>query len=193
MDCICCNYLPELSYSFMRGAKNAMSQQEFFQQPEKRNRRNQRAESASYYQKAGDRPKEEHPSTFEDAVPPYAYMARNTRRSSTQEEQARQHAYSQYQQPYRMRRGGQQGHRYWQNMFVRWAIIILLIVVLIHMLPFLVSVLLVILGVLAVALLLPIFIIFGMIAAFAVITLIVLKMLGIPIRWSWIRARIFGR
>jgi hypothetical protein len=42
-----------------------------------------------------------------------------------------------------------------------------------------------------VALLLPIFIIGGILAALVVLTLIVLKMLGIPIRWNRFRSRRF--
>jgi Flp pilus assembly protein TadB len=183
-----------------------MSQQEFFQQPERRRRQKQNSEAASsYYRKPGSAPKEEHPSTFEDAVPPYAYRAQDTRHSSSQTAQDMQ---ARQQRPadgatsgrgyrpgtqYQMYRRAWQGPRRqqrWQNILVRWAIIILLIFVLMHVLPFLVSVLLVILGVLAVALLLPIFIIFGVIATVVIITLIALKMLGIPIRWSWLRSRL---
>lgn len=183
-----------------------MSQQEFFQQPEQRKRRDQEAESAStYYRKSGNVPKEEHPSTFEDSVPPYVYRAQDTRNSSEQEQQARppfsdnsaghssQRFSTWYQRPYRARRGAAQRPGYWQNMLVRWAMIILLIFVLLHILPFLISVLLVIAGVLAVALLLPIFIIFGMVAAVAIIALIALRMLGIPVPWGWLRARLFRR
>ncbi len=147
-------------------------------------------------------PKEEHPSTFDDVVeeaPSYAYRAQDDRRSSSQarprerfaagpppeqrygpwyRQQARLHQRATYASP-------------WQNPVIRWSTIILGIMMLLHILPFLVSMVLVILGVLAVALLLPIFIIGGVLAALAVITLIVLRMLGIPIRWKRFRARRF--
>jgi hypothetical protein len=178
-----------------------MSQQEFYQEPEKRSRRIR--ERGAYYRRSGEVPKEEHPSTFddvvEDAAPPYAYRAQDDRRSSSQ---ARLHERLAAGPPPEQRYGPwyrQRSRLYqrttnsspWQNPLVRWAVIILGIFVLLHILPFLVSMLLVILGVLAVALLLPIFIIGGILAALAILTLIVLRMLGIPIRWNRFHARRF--
>jgi hypothetical protein len=148
-------------------------------------------------------PKEEHPSTFddvvEDATPQYAYRAQDNRRSSSQARSQGRFAAGpppeqRYGPWYQQRSRLYQRTAYsspWQNPLIRWSTIILGVVVLLHVLPFLVSMLLVILGVLAVALLLPIFIIGGILAALVVLTLIVLKMLGIPIRWNRFRSRRF--
>jgi hypothetical protein len=177
-----------------------MSQQEFYQEPEKRSRRNK--EKEAYYRKSGEVPKEEHPSTFDDVVeeaPSYAYRAQDDRRSSSQARPRERFAAGpppeqRYGPWYRQQSRLHQRAAYtspWQNPVIRWSAIILGIMMLLHILPFLVSMVLVLLGVLAVALLLPIFIIGGMLAALAVITLLVLRMLGIPIRWKRFRARRF--
>lgn len=178
-----------------------MSQQEFYQEPERRSRQHWGREA--YHRKSGEVPKEEHPSTFDDAVedaaPPYAYRAQNDRRSSSQAG-SREHSMAgpppeqRYGPWYQQRSRLYQRTAYsspWQNPLIRWSAIILGIFVLLHILPFLVSMLLVILGVLAVALLLPIFIIGGILAALAILALIVLRMLGIPIRWNRFHARRF--
>ena len=64
-----------------------MSQQEFSPESKGDNRQEQSGEEAAsaYYQKAERGLKEEHPSTFEDAVPPYAYRAQDSRNSSYQQ------------------------------------------------------------------------------------------------------------
>lgn len=178
-----------------------MSQQEFYQEPERRGRQQRGREK--YYRKSGEVPKEEHPSTFddvvEDAAPPYAYRAQDDRSTSSQARSRERSASGpppeqRYGPWYQQRSRLYQRTAYsspWQNPLIRWSTIILGIIVLLHVLPFLVSMLLVILGVLAVALLLPIFIAGGILAALVVFTLIVLKMLGIPIRWNRFRSRRF--
>ena len=66
----------------------------------------------------------------------------------------------------------------------------MLALALLHILPFIGVLILSALGILAVALLLPIFILLGLVAAIAIVVLIVLSMLGVPIRR---RSRYFHR
>jgi hypothetical protein len=64
-----------------------MNQQELGPESKGRGRQSQDGERASTYdRKTGNRPKEEHPSTFEDTVPPYVYRAQDSRQSSSQAE-----------------------------------------------------------------------------------------------------------
>jgi hypothetical protein len=194
-----------------------MDQQEFVPESQGHSRPDQDEEQAStYYRKSGNGPKEEHPSTFEDTVPPYVYRAQNSRHSSSQEEtqtrQTRQsltddaasgrgnrsNTWNQQQQArmHQRMRGARPGSdsksRYWKNPIVRWAILILFVLALLHILPFVAMVILSVLGVLAVALLLPIFILLGLVAAVVIMVLVVLALLGVPIT-SRRRSRYFHR
>jgi Flp pilus assembly protein TadB len=193
-----------------------MNQQEFASESDGHRWQDQdKAKQASrYYRKRDNGLKEEHPSTFEDTVPPYVYRAQDSLNASSSEEtQARQrlsntatsdrdhrsHARNQQQQQTRVhqrmkstRPGSGQRTSPWQNPILRWAILILLVFALIHILPFVVMVVLSILGVLAVALLLPFFIVLGLVAAVVIVVLVVLAMLGIPIS-SRRRSRYFHR
>lgn len=177
-----------------------MNQQEFAPESKGHGQQSQDRERAStYYREASNRPKEEHPSTFEDTVPPYVYRAQDSYQSpSPRETQTRQRRkndstsgranrfYSsnqqQQQQPrvYQRMRGNrpQRG----KNAVIHWVLIILFTLALLHILPFIGVVILSALGILAVALLLPIFILLGLIAAVVIVVLIVLAMLGVPIR-----------
>jgi len=178
-----------------------MDQQEFVPESQAQGRQKQDGEQTSaYYQKTGNGLKEEHPSTFEDTVPPYAYRAQDSRHSSAQQAETRTDAATSGRGSRSSTRRQQQSHTYWRmretrpqywwKPILRWALLILLVIILIRILPFIIVLILSVLGVLAVALLLPIFILLGLVAAVVIIALIVLSMLGIPIRR---RSRYFHR
>ena len=65
-----------------------MSQQEFSPESQGYNRQEQSGEepASTYYRKSENGLKEEHPSTFEDVVPPYVYRAQDGRNSSSHQE-----------------------------------------------------------------------------------------------------------
>jgi len=183
-----------------------MDQQEFVPESQEQRRQKQDGKQTStYYQKTGNGPKEEHPSTFEDTVPPYVYRAQDSRHSSSQQAETRTNqrrtdaaapgrgsrsSTRQQQQSHTYQRMRGTRPQYWWKPIVRWALLILLVIILIRILPFIVVLILSVLGILAVALLLPIFILLGLVAAVVIIALIVLSMLGIPIRH---RSRYFHR
>jgi hypothetical protein len=177
--------------------------------------------------KASEMPKNDHPATFEQSIPPYAYPAQdgvNARLRQAQEgeqqrastQQARQtqsmygnqrfspdgdameHGYRPYKQ---YNYGSGRGVPLWArpqrgigNKPVRLLVLILLGIALLHALPAIAAVVLTLLGVVVLAIFLPFIIIFAGVAAFAVLALIVLKVLGIPLgrrgmfyrkRWGW--------
>jgi hypothetical protein len=157
--------------------------------------------------KTSEMPKNDHPATFEQSIPPYAYPAQdgvNARAQwSDSKQQARQtqsmhgdqrfspdgdaleHGYRPYRQ-YNHNAG--HGAPLWArprrgigSKPVRLLVLILLGVALFHALPAIVAVVLTLVGVIALAIFLPFIIIFAAVAACAVLALIVLKALGIPL------------
>lgn len=90
-----------------------MSQQDFYPQSEE-NKENADIPVQPYYwstkQKTGDMPKNEHPSTFEESIPPYGYKAQDTASSassasSTQKQQSEQRSGATYEQRTHQRKG----------------------------------------------------------------------------------------
>ncbi len=161
--------------------------------------------------KTSEMPKNDHPATFEQSIPPYAYPAQdgvNARAQwsegepqATNRQQARQtqrgnqrfspdgdaleHGYRPYRQ---YNYNGGHGVPLWArprrgigSKPVRLLVLILLGAALFHALPAIIAVVLTLLGVIALAIFLPFIIIFAAVAALAVLALIVLKALGIPL------------
>ena len=151
----------------------------------------------------GDEPKDEHPSTFEDSIPPYSYQAQE-HDSARQSERVVDADAPVREQP-QQQRSQRQYQAYWQvpswarpqqhqgNKVLRWLILIILAVVLIKPIIVLVTIILgaigLAVGVALLAILLPIFILLAILLAFAAMALIFLAMLGIPIRRGCPRMR----
>ncbi|HLZ55452.1 MAG TPA: hypothetical protein VKR06_00780 [Ktedonosporobacter sp.] len=165
-------------------------------------------EIQAYYRpkKAGDTLKEEHPSTFEDEVPPYSYPAQDRetrsrieereRGQQSQSQQRRQRfsgpdgdAFENGYQPFRQYNGPQQfpwqGRSQRQNpgrQVLRWILLIVFGIALFKVLTVVIPLLLVLMGILAVLILIPILVIVGLI-----ITFMILSGLGIPVgRGRWL-------
>jgi len=151
----------------------------------------------------GNEPKDEHPSTFEDSIPPYSYQAqeydapRQSERvvdadSPGREQAQRARSQTQYQAywqvPLWARPQRQRGNKVW-----RWLVLLILAVVLIKPIIVLVTIILgaigIALGVALFAILLPIFILLLILLAFAAMALILLALLGVPIRRGRFRTR----
>ncbi len=160
---------------------------------------------------ASDAPKDEHPSTFEDSIPPYSYQAQssafNDQQASVEgvgregprpqdgggsEQRYRPSSYNQYNPQWQVPSWARP-QRHKGNKVMRWIVLIVLALLLIKPIVFLATIALgalaLILGAVVLALLLPILILLGILLAFAVMTLIVIRMLGIPIRPSHFRLR----
>ena len=159
---------------------------------------------------SNDGPKDEHPSTFEDSIPPYSYQAQsstfNDQQASVEgvgregprpqdgggSEQRYRPSYNQYNPQWQVPSWARP-QRHKGNKVVRWIVLIVLALLLIKPIVFLATIVLgalaLILGAVVLALLLPILILLGILLTFAVMTLIVIRMLGIPIRPSHFRLR----
>lgn len=181
-----------------------MSQQQ--QMPEPQDQRESdvtgQAREARYYarrsSKQANEPKEEHPATFEEEVPPYSYPAQDrvtyTREESQQEErqstgfaghsskQDQSHSipYSRIQQPFPVIRvRGSAGRKFFTILGL-----ILLGILLIKVIPLLLVLVVGIIGVSLLVILLPVLIILGIVVGLAILALIVMAMLGIPLHRS---------
>jgi len=144
----------------------------------------------------GDGPKDEHPSTFEDSLPPYSYQAqeynhaRQSERMVDADSRAREcsqqnRSQAQYQASWQVPSWARpQQHR--GNKALRWLILIILAAVLIKPIIVLATIILgaigLAVGVALLAILLPILIVLAILLAFVAMVLIVLAMLGVPIR-----------
>lgn len=182
-----------------------MSQQQMWGQ-----HRNGRSSKA----KTTEMPKNDHPTTFEQSIPPYAYPAQDNVRAREQREQqqasARQGPAMRADQHFSpdgdaMEHGYRPFNRYNNSGYhaptwarpprrfgskpVRLLVLILLGVALLHAAPAIIAVMFAFVGVLALAIILPFVIIFAAVIAFAVLVLIVLKSLGVPLG----RTRMFYR
>jgi hypothetical protein len=146
--------------------------------------------------KAGDMPKDEHPSTFE-SIPPYSYQAQSPKQISDApqdqrfafEADQRYHpdaqSYKQQQVPLWAQPQRQKGGK-----SARWIIFLILGIILIKPIAALITIIAagigVILGIVAFAILLPIIVILTILVALAIFALIVLTVLKVPIgqgRW----------
>ncbi|HEU5229277.1 MAG TPA: hypothetical protein VFU49_15780 [Ktedonobacteraceae bacterium] len=153
--------------------------------------------------RTGDGPKDEHPATFEDSIPPYSYQAQEYD-SAQQSEQASRPNSAERERP-QPNRSNTQYSAYWQvpswarpqqqkgNKVLRWVILIILAVVLIKPIIVVITIMLgavgLVIGVALLAILLPILIILAILLAFVVMALIFLAMLGMPIRRGRFRVR----
>lgn len=195
-----------------------MSQQEF-QQPNDEN-----ADAQAYYRppkqktntmgqmgNTGNMPKNEHPSTFEESIPPYSYKAQDgPERSSAPHEQLRSTGEQSYQKQQQQQQyyspdgdafeQGYQPYASMQQQFVppwarpqrnamkpwRWVVLVVLGVLLIKPVLILAGIAIAgigfLLGAALLVVLLPIIIIFSLLAVFSVMALIVMSVLGVPIR-----------
>jgi hypothetical protein len=192
-----------------------MSQQELVPEPQwERDNGYKNAQEQAYYRspraKGNSLPKEEHPSTFEDSVPPYVYRAQDTPQTTQQQRSAsrekddsaqrsrsRPGAESSY---YRTRSQRQHfASPTWtrtqrsRNPIWRWLVIVLLIAAAIHFFPVILAVVLTIVGVVAFALLLPVLIAVAIVIGFAILVIIILSLLGVPLRAWWPRRRSLRR
>jgi len=190
-----------------------MSQQEFVPEPQDQQyRQDQQGQDAQsqdneevyaepYYwstqRKSSNIPKEEHPSTYEESIPPYSYRAQDSATYKKQADnivdadpgpQQRQERQSQKQQfssggntSGTRERSYRQYNMRWQvppwarpqprkpgNLLWRVLMIVVLGVILIKILPFLVGLALAIIGIAAFIILLPLLIIIGLVLAIAV-------------------------
>lgn len=153
--------------------------------------------------RTGDGPKDEHPATFEDSLPPYSYQAQEYG-SAQQSEQANRTSSTERERP-QPNRSNTQYSAYWQvpswarpqqqkgNKVLRWLILIILAAVLIKPIILVITVILgavgLVIGVALFAILLPILIILAILLAFVAMALIFLAMLGVPIRRGRFRMR----
>ena len=153
--------------------------------------------------RAGDRPKDEHPATFENSIPPYSYQTQEYG-SAQQAEQTANPGAAEQERP-RQDRSNTRYNAYWQvpswarpqqqkgNKVLRWIVLIILAVVLIKPIIVLITIILgaigLVIGVALLAILLPILIILGILLAFVAMVLIFLAMLGVPIRRGRFRIR----
>lgn len=154
-------------------------------------------------QTRGAGPKDEHPSTFEDSIPPYSYQEQEN--GPSQQSERVVNADSPEREQAQRDRSRTQYQAYWQvpswarpqrhqgNKVLRWLVLAILAVVLIKPIIVLVTIILgaigLAVGVALFAILLPIFILLVILLAFVVIALIFLAILGIPIRRGRFRMR----
>jgi hypothetical protein len=144
-------------------------------------------------QRAGDEPKEEHPATFEETVPPYSYPAQDRvtykEEKARQQSRARQHQlheddgdafemgyrpYRQYRQSsYRQAPPWARPQRHKGIHVWRWLIVAILILLAIKILPLIVLGIVALLGLLTFAILLPLIILLGFLVVAATIVLLV--------------------
>lgn len=194
-----------------------MSQQDFvppFQEPQgkgsKSLKKSQMRYSRAGKSKTGVMPKEEHPSTFEDTVPPYVYRAQDRPRETQERRHAESvHAREQSQRrftpdgdalengyrPY-TRAASQQQRAYQSFSWMRpqrrnpriwrWVLFIVLIIVALKALPLLFA----LLGIIAFTLLLPILLILGLVLAFVTVVFVALALIGVPISFGWFLSRL---
>lgn len=170
-----------------------MSQQQLVPEPPQ----DQDVSGQSYRYKAarrsGNMPKEDHPATFEETVPPYSYPAQD--RVTYKSENGRQESHARQRQRQRLRAGEdgdafETGYRpYRQRSYRqappwarpqrhqrvhiwRWLIVVVLILLAIKILPLIVLGIVALLGVLTFVLLLPLIILFGLLAVGLLIALL---------------------
>lgn len=154
-------------------------------------------------QTRGDGPKDEHPSTFEDSIPPYSYQAQehdSARRSERvvdaaspeREQEQRDHPRTHYQAHWQVPSWARPQQHQGKKM-LRWLVLAILAVVLIKPIIVLVAIILgaigLAVGVALFAILLPIFILLVILLSFVAMALIFLAMLGVPIRRGRFRSR----
>lgn len=151
----------------------------------------------------GDGPKDEHPSTFENSIPPYSYQAQEhgsdrqservvdaggSGREQAQQDRSQRQYQGSWQVPSWARPQRQGG-----NKVLRWLVLLILAMVLIKPIIVLVTIILgaigIALGVALFAILLPIFILLVILLAFVAMALIFLAILGVPIRRGRFRMR----
>ncbi len=196
-----------------------MSQQEFMPQG-KQDQDEQSLDAEQFYaqplpgrRKTREMPKNDHPSTFDQSIPPYTYRAQDTAqsahqpetktRTAQQEQQARRRdfspdgdAFETGYRPYRHSNWRQQVPRWARpqhNKFSlpKWIIFLVLAFVLLPAIPALIHALLILFGILAFIVLLPFIVIFALIIAFVV--LLALVLVGVPIYLSRSRRALNGR
>ncbi len=193
-----------------------MSQQEFVPQSQGKSEQYLEEEEENYGQtyrveksKTSDMPKSEHPSTYEDSVPPYSYRAQDSvadtqspiqrERPASRQRQQQQFspdgdAFESSYQPYRSQQ--QQQVPPWarpqrnNKPILRWVVLILLGLALIKfILPIIAFVGIVLVG----GILLLLTIVLGILVALVIPVLIILGMLGVPWRLWWFRGNSFRR
>ena len=169
-----------------------MSQQEFFSGSQGKNERElNHEEDAELYEqpykakpsKTRDMPKSEHPSTYEDSIPPYSYRAQD-KVSYMQQPAYPERRVQTRQQRQQVPAWARPQHNAWP--ILRWIVFILLGLVLIKSLPLIIVIVVALIGVAAFAILLPFLILLGILLALAAMVLLVLAVLGVPLsprRW----------
>jgi hypothetical protein len=152
--------------------------------------------------------KEEHPSTFEESIPPHGYQAQDgaayPQRAAPVERAESMHRRQQFSpdgdafeygyRPYRQQAPAQQvppwarPQRHRGRGIVFWIAAIALALILVKALPLLLALIAGLIGLVAFAILLPIFIILVILAVLAIIAMVVLLVLGVPV-FGWLISR----
>jgi hypothetical protein len=158
--------------------------------------------------KTGDVTKSEHPSTYEEEVPPYSYPAQDRPSAGTtdrtSEETEGRYTNKRANQQQRFGPDGdamENGYRPWQGPpwtrsqtrrkypIVRLVVAIILIIGIIKLLPIIMAVVLALFGIGFFFLILPLFIVLIFVVAFGVLVLFVLSRMGIPVTRTFRRQR----
>ncbi|HEY4383480.1 MAG TPA: DUF308 domain-containing protein [Ktedonobacteraceae bacterium] len=194
-----------------------MSQQEFFPPPQSSQADElsdaevsiQRPRSWSNQDKTGDITKSEHPSVYEEELPPYSYPAQDHRSVSKEREEStsrfadKQDTHHQRTQQHFSPDGDAMEYGYrprqvppWarpqpqrKRHILSWVMLIVLIILLIKMLPFLATIIFALLGIGLFLVFLPILIVLVFVAIFAGLVLFLLSRMGIPVGRSLFHMR----
>ncbi|HTK09726.1 MAG TPA: hypothetical protein VL485_21320 [Ktedonobacteraceae bacterium] len=189
-----------------------MSQQEFFPSPQSSQADElgdaeisiQRPRSWSNQDKTGDVTKNEHPSAYEEELPPYSYPAQNhrtvnkEREESADKQETRQRAQQHFspdgdamEYGYRPRQAPPWARPQPQRKrhVLSWVLMIILIILLIKMIPLLAAIIFALLGIGLFLVLLPILIVLVFVAIFAGLVLFLLSRMGIPVGRSLFHMR----
>jgi hypothetical protein len=179
-----------------------MSQQEFFpsSQSSKADELGdaeiaiQRPRSWSNRDKTGDITKNEHPSAYEEELPPYSYPAQDRRSASKESEGSGSRNTHRENTQQRFSADGdamEHGYRPWQASswaqarrrprIVRWVMAVLLIVLMIKLIPLVATIVLTLLGIGLFLVVLPILIVLAFVAVFGGLVLFILHRMGIPV------------
>jgi len=164
-----------------------MSQQEFVPQSQQGSQagRNDNIHTLYYWptkSKTGAMPKTDHPSSYEEPIPPYNYQAQDrgyeqgATRSYNSMQQPQWQQVPPWARPQRQNKG-----------VLRWIVLIVLGLLLIKPLLILATIILAGTGIVLLIVLLPILLSFGILLALAVTVLIVLAALGMPLRFGRLR------
>ena len=180
-----------------------MSQQEFFpsSQSSQENELSdaeiaiQRPRSWSNQSKTRDLTKNEHPSTYEEELPPYSYPAQDRRSAHRETEESGSGYAERRERQQRFSPDGdamEHGYRPWQapwarpqvrhrHPIVRWVIAVLIIVLMIKLIPVVATIVLALLGIGLFLVILPLLIVLAFVAVFSGLVLFILSRLGIPV------------